>query len=134
MNYDREINYMQKKIKKARMNLVYAQSHDNTPQEQIKNLVEKIKIHETILDALEIASHVRHGKWIPVKEQLPEFGERVLATDGCFVGEFYINSRGQWKRYNAIDHSLIMALDILWWMPMPEPPNCGAKMDGKDCE
>ena len=61
-------------------------------------------------------------QWIPVTERLPEQGERVLATDGGFVGELYVNSRGQWRRYNVNDHSLLMALDILWWMPMPKPP------------
>ena len=61
-------------------------------------------------------------RWIPVTERLPEPGERVLATDGGFVGELYVNSRGQWQRYNVNDHSLLMALDILWWMPIPEPP------------
>lgn len=61
-------------------------------------------------------------QWISVTERLPEQGERVLATDGGFVGELYVNSRGQWKRYNVNDHSLLMALDILWWMPMPKPP------------
>lgn len=61
-------------------------------------------------------------QWIPVTERLPEQGERVLATDGGFVGELYVNSLGQWKRYNVNDHSLLMALDILWWMPMPQPP------------
>ena len=61
-------------------------------------------------------------RWIPVTERLPEPGERVLATDGGFVGEFYVNSRGQWRRYNVNDHALLMALDILWWMPLPEPP------------
>ena len=60
-------------------------------------------------------------RWIPVTERLPKCGERVLATDGGFVGEFYINKRGQWKRYNVNDYSLLMALDILWWMPLPEP-------------
>ena len=62
------------------------------------------------------------SKWIPVTERLPEAGERVLATDGGFVGEFYINSQRQWQRYNVNNYSLLMALDILWWMPLPEPP------------
>ena len=61
-------------------------------------------------------------RWIPVTERLPEPGERVLATDGGFVGELYVNILGQWQRYNVNDHSLLMALDILWWMPLPEPP------------
>lgn len=60
--------------------------------------------------------------WISVSERLPEPGVRVLASDGGFVGEFYINGRGQWRRYNVNDASLLMALDILWWMPLPEPP------------
>ena len=61
-------------------------------------------------------------RWIPVTERRPKCGERVLATDGVFVGEFYINKRGQWQRYNVNDYSLLMALDILFWMPIPEPP------------
>ena len=61
-------------------------------------------------------------KWIPVTERLPEKGLRVLTTDGAFVGEMYLNERGQWRRYNVNSHELLMALDILYWMPMPEPP------------
>ena len=74
-------------------------------------------IADTLLD-----NGVTMRGWIPVTERLPEYGERVLATDGGFVGELYVNSRGQWQRYNVNDHSLLMALDILWWMPLPEPP------------
>lgn len=65
---------------------------------------------------------MQERRWIPVTERLPEQGERVLATDGGFVGELYINSLGQWQRYNVNQCSLLMALDILWWMPLPEPP------------
>ena len=64
-------------------------------------------------------------RWIPVTERLPEPGVRVLASDGGFVGEFYISDKGQWKRYNVNNHSLLMALDILWWMLMPESPKEG---------
>ena len=75
----------------------------------------------------EIASHlidngVTVQEWISVDDRPPEPGERVLATDGGFVGELYINSQGQWQRYNVNNYSLLMALDILWWMPLPEPP------------
>lgn len=62
------------------------------------------------------------SKWIPVTERLPEPGERVLTTDGAFVGEMYIDKHGKWRRYNVNDHLLLMALDILFWMPLPEPP------------
>lgn len=74
-------------------------------------------------DALEESLRQQEERrWIPVKERLPDPGERVLATDGGFVGELYVNSRGQWQRYNVNDYSLMMALDILWWIPLPEPP------------
>lgn len=61
-------------------------------------------------------------EWISVNDRLPEAGERVLATDGAFVGEMYINKHGRWQRYNVNDSALLMALDILWWMPLPQPP------------
>lgn len=62
------------------------------------------------------------NEWVSVEERLPEPGERVLATDGGFVGEFYINKRGQWQRYNVNCSELLMALDILYWMPLPKSP------------
>ena len=63
------------------------------------------------------------NEWVSVDEKLPEPGTRVLATDCGFVGEFYINERGQWQRYNVNCHALLMALDILYWMPLPAPPD-----------
>ena len=62
------------------------------------------------------------SEWISIYDRLPQQGERVLATDGAFVGEMYINKREQWQRYNVNDSALMMALDILWWMPLPNPP------------
>ena len=62
------------------------------------------------------------NEWVSVYDRLPEPGERVLATDCGFVGEFYINERGQWQRYNVNCHALLMALDILYWMPLPKSP------------
>lgn len=63
------------------------------------------------------------NEWVSVEDRLPEPGERVLATDCGFVGEFYINKRGKWQRYNVNCSELLMALDILYWMPLPEPPD-----------
>ena len=62
------------------------------------------------------------NEWVSVEERLPEPGERVLATDCGFVGEFYINKRGKWQRYNVNCSELLMALDILYWMPLPKSP------------
>ena len=71
-------------------------------------------------------------RWIPCSERLPEAGKRVLATDGGFVGEMYINRRGQWQRHNVVNHESLMALDILFWMPLPEPPEEGGGGNAAD--
>lgn len=63
------------------------------------------------------------NEWVSVYDRLPEPGERVLATDCGFVGEFYINKRRKWQRYNVNCSELLMALDILYWMPLPAPPD-----------
>ena len=73
--------------------------------------------------ALNMPTLTPPNEWVSVEERLPEPGERVLATDCGFVGEFYINKRGQWQRYNVNCSELLMALDILYWMPLPAPPN-----------
>ena len=72
--------------------------------------------------ALNMPTITPPNEWVSVEERLPEPGERVLATDCGFVGEFYINKRGQWQRYNVNCSELLMALDILYWMPLPAPP------------
>lgn len=101
-------------------------------REQVIHWLEETKmggqmLHDnTIVDASDMAiaalREQEQRRWIPVTERMPEQGERVLATDGGFVGELYVNSRVKWQRYNVNDSSLLMALDILWWMPLPEPP------------
>lgn len=63
------------------------------------------------------------NEWVSAYDRLPEPGERVLATDCGFVGEFYINKRGKWQRYNVNCSELLMALDILYWMPLPAAPD-----------
>ena len=77
------------------------------------------------------------NKWVSVYDRLPEPGERVLATDCGFVGEFYINKRGKWQRYNVNCSELLMALDILYWMPLPAPPDRRppeGRKENIDCE
>lgn len=72
--------------------------------------------------ALNMPTLTQPNEWVSVYDRLPEPGERVLATDCGFVGEFYINKRGKWQRYNVNCSELLMALDILYWMPLPAPP------------
>ena len=79
---------------------------------------------DDILDIIEaFPTLTQPNEWVSVYDRLPEPGERVLATDCGFVGEFYINKRGKWQRYNVNCSELLMALDILYWMPLPAPPD-----------
>ena len=69
----------------------------------------------------------RNGVWISVKDELPDFGERVIVTDGAFVGEAYLNSKGKWIRYNGTaigdgDVEQLLGIKITHWLPMPVPP------------
>ena len=80
---------------------------------------------ESVLNAIDVLPTLTPpNEWVSVYDRLPEPGERVLATDCGFVGEFYINKRGKWQRYNVNCSELLMALDILYWMPLPAPPDC----------
>lgn len=96
---------------------------------RIKNHMEHHGIgkypHLKLKEALDMAITALSppNEWVSVYDRLPEPGERVLATDCGFVGEFYINKRGKWQRYNVNCSELLMALDILYWMPLPAPPD-----------
>ena len=79
-------------------------------------------ISDVILQLDDMPTLTPPNEWVSVYDRLPEPGERVLATDCGFVGEFYINKRGKWQRYNVNCSELLMALDILYWMPLPAPP------------
>ena len=51
------------------------------------------------------------GKWIPVRERLPEYKQKVLC---CVNGRIYIDERGlRGWRFRVTDYDA--------WMPLPEP-------------
>lgn len=61
-------------------------------------------------------------QWIPVTEKLPEFGERVICTDGHAVFEQYRAELscvyGMWDRFGVKSPMQ----QVTHWMPLPEPP------------
>jgi len=70
-------------------------------------------------------------RWIPVSEQLPEDGQRVIAcfTDGGIsgeVGEATFNKSGGWF---STDYG---AWGASHWMPLPEPPEAEFMLTEKD--
>lgn len=59
-------------------------------------------------------------KWIDVEKQLPEEGQKVLASDGedVEIMIYFGTHKGyqEWSSYNC------MTIDVHYWMPLPEPP------------
>ena len=66
---------------------------------------------------------MRLQKWISAQGTLPEPGERVLATDGVFVGEAYRTSANNWYRHTGFPgRDGVTGKTVSNWMPLPEPP------------
>lgn len=64
-------------------------------------------------------------QWISVKDtdRRAPAGQRVVATDGVFVGEAYRTSADSWRRYD--DYRLwhdATGHTVTHWMPLPEVP------------
>ena len=68
------------------------------------------------LDALPSARPEQ--RWIPVKESLPEDGERVLITLKGGVSFGWYNG-SYWERGAPTNHRPLQT--VIAWMPLPEP-------------
>lgn len=78
-------------------------------------------------------------QWISVEDadKLPEWGQRVLITDGVFVGEGFLTGKvffvfgesSQWKRYDNTPWKDSMKTEITHWMPLPSAPGALEKGD-----
>ena len=84
-------------------------------------------LDQSLIDYVGNTKPVKQRNWIPVKYTPPN-GERVIVTDGTFVGEAYLNSNVKWIRYCGSlygdgDLEEILGIKITHWMPMPIPPN-----------
>ena len=76
-------------------------------------------------------------QWISVEDadELPEWGQRVLITDGVFVGEGFLTGKvffgcsesSRWKRYDNTPWKKSMKTEITHWMPLPGTPEEGEK-------
>ena len=92
---------------------------------------------------------VGEQKWIPVTERLPEkdgkylvFEKGVYGTDTATLRfakdgrkvdkyDFLRGWKNVWYRYDS-EWGHITIDNVTHWMPVPEPPNCGADMRGEE--
>lgn len=92
-----------------------------TPDELIRALREKeSRDNRELLDAA--ADMLERQRWIPVAEELPPIGERVIVArvydprEPLRVEQGTLTEGGWWKVYGANTRH------VEYWMPMPEPP------------
>lgn len=77
-----------------------------------------------------------YGQWIKCSDRLPEENEYVIATDGENVGEMIFKicryseqtiEDMQWRKkqrsYFEDDEGRSFDNPIVYWMPLPKPPN-----------
>ena len=69
------------------------------------------------------------NEWVSVEDAVPDPGERVLATDGIFVGEAYRTSADSWHRHTGFPwRDGVTGRTVKYLMLLPAPP---AKEDQK---
>ena len=85
---------------------------------------------EYVLDLIEKAPTLTPpNEWVSVEDDVPNPGERVLATDGIFVGEAYRSSANSWHRHTGFPwRDGVTGRTVKYWMLLPAPP---AKEDQK---
>ena len=62
------------------------------------------------------------NEWVSVEDTVPDPGERVLATDGTFVGEAYRTSANSWYRHTGFPWRDCLQSIVTHWMPLPKSP------------
>lgn len=63
------------------------------------------------------------NEWVSVEDTVPDPGERVLATDGIFVGEAYRTSANTWYRHTGFPWRDCLQSIVTHWMPLPAAPD-----------
>ena len=108
---------------------------DDAVKRRIWNIVEKWKYQGRKYDALLLESVIAQivdthptlttpTEWVSVKDAVPDPGERVLATDGIFVGEAYRSSANSWFRHTGFPWmDGVTGRTVRFWMPMPSSPD-----------
>ena len=110
---------------------------EKCPSRQDENCIDHVNVSAAAaaierLVAENAALREKVAQWISVKDadRRAPAGQRVIATDGVFVGEAYRTSADSWRRYD--DYRLwhdATGHTVTHWMPLPEVPEEGDKAD-----
>lgn len=74
--------------------------------------------------ALNMPTLTPPNEWVSVEDAAPDPGERVLATDGIFVGEAYRSSANSWFRHTGfLWRDGVTGRTVRFWMSLPAPPD-----------
>lgn len=75
---------------------------------------------ESVLEwAQTLPTLIPPNEWVSVENAVPDPGERVLATDGTFVGEAYRTSANTWYRHTGFPWRDCLQSIVTLWMPLP---------------
>ena len=96
--------------------------------EDFPNASTRLATCRSILSMLEdenqIPTLTQPNEWVSVEDAAPDPGERVLATDGIFVGEAYRSSANSWFRHTGFPwRDGVTGRTARFWMSLPAPPD-----------
>lgn len=105
---------------------------EKCPSRHTENCIDHVNVSAAAaierLVAENAALREKVPQWISVNDadRRAPAGQRVIATDGVFVGEAYRTSADSWRRYD--DYRLwhdATGHTVTHWMPLPEAPEEG---------
>lgn len=89
-------------------------------------------LEQVLYDIQHVPTLTPPNEWVSVEDAAPDPGERVLATDGIFVGEAYRSSANSWFRHTGFPwRDGVTGRTVRFWMPLPAPPGKGNNVPTK---
>lgn len=76
-------------------------------------------LEQVLYDIQHVPTLTPPNEWVSVENAVPDPGERVLATDGTFVGEAYRTSANTWYRHTGFPWRDCLQSIVTLWMPLP---------------
>lgn len=82
------------------------------------------KMFDVALDAAEAISQLeaQQPRWISVKEQLPENGQKIIAAFRDGGGLIVDQARYSNGEFDFASWAYVLGDNITHWMPLPQPP------------